>query len=476
MYDKEDESKNNSKFLYYKTTSMCPVCNELVPGEIISKNNKIYVQRNCPTHGLFEGLTCSDQEWYEKLPMFYTPGIKPQNTKKPSKGCPSDCGLCSSHSHIAGTFAIEISNRCNANCPTCLANNQNTFELSVDEVADALVTMLKSQSYINTLTLSGGEPTVHPQFFEILQLLHRPEIGRIAINSNGIRIAKDEEFVKRLAQEKDIYICLHYDGQKSNELRKIPQSIQKKALENLDRHGIDMVPVVLAAKDINDKELGEIVQTLLLNYTTVKSIIISLMTYSGRGLEFPGDPLNRLTIPEALDSIEETTNQLLHKKDFMPLPMPNPLCAAIGYYFVMDNELTPLIPLGDLKEIIEYTKNAHFAEFTPEFGNFMRDSMDSIYANPEKYPNSDKLIGKFRFLLKTLFPTDKNLDSKERTKLAEKYIRAVYLMQFMDSWTFDSKRLSRCSCQHVLPDGKIVPSCGYYAYHRRFDERFQECI
>jgi 7,8-dihydro-6-hydroxymethylpterin dimethyltransferase len=57
--------------------------------------------------------------------------------------------------------------------------------------------------------------------------------------------------------------------------------------------------------------------------------------------------------------------------------------------------------------------------------------------------------------------------------LAEKHIRTVYLMQFMDAWTFDAKRLSRCSCQHVLPGGKIVPSCGYYSYHRRFDPRFQ---
>ncbi len=45
-------------------------------------------------------------------------------------------------------------------------------------------------------------------------------------------------------------------------------------------------------------------------------------------------------------------------------------------------------------------------------------------------------------------------------------------MQFMDPWTFDARRLTRCSCQHVLPDGKIVASCGYYAHHRRFDPRF----
>ena len=48
----------------------------------------------------------------------------------------------------------------------------------------------------------------------------------------------------------------------------------------------------------------------------------------------------------------------------------------------------------------------------------------------------------------------------------------VYLMQFMDSWAFDSVRTSKCSCQHLLPDGVVIPSCGYYSYHRRFDRRF----
>ncbi len=196
------------------------------------------------------------------------------------------------------------------------------------------------------------------------------------------------------------------------------------------------------------------------------------MTYAGQGLNFPGDHLTRLTIPEALDSIQKTTDSKVQKRDFIPLPMPNPLCAAIGYYLILDQELTPLIPLGKLEDIIEYTKNSHFAEFTPEFGNFMRDTIDQIYANPDQYPNADRLIQKFKFLIKTLSPADNSIEPRERTKLAEEYIKAVYLMQFMDSWTFDSKRLSRCSCQHVLPDGKIIPSCGYYSYHRNFDERF----
>jgi len=88
-------------------------------------------------------------------------------------------------------------------------------------------------------------------------------------------------------------------------------------------------------------------------------------------------------------------------------------------------------------------------------------------------PDGERVIRKFRKLLDLVFPRGTALTESERARIAESHIRVVYLMQFMDSWTFDAKRLSRCSCQHILPGGKIVASCGYYTYHRRFDPRFR---
>jgi hypothetical protein len=343
----------------------------------------------------------------------------------------------------------------------------------VRDVEEAVNTVLKNQDHIDAITLSGGEPMIHPQLFQIINLLRRPEIGRIAINSNGLRIANDEAFVKRLAEERNVYVSLHYDGANARMLRGVDPSVQAKAIERLGRYGIDMAPVVLATKGINHHELGAIVENLFLSYSTVKSVILSIMTYTGsRGAAFPGDPMRRLTIPEALDDIETATHGRIKKYDFIPLPMPNPMCAAIGYFLLMDNELTPLIPLGEVEEIVAHTKNGHFGKLTPEFDRFIRDAINNIYAQPEKYPQANKLSKKFRNLLKLLFPQDRMLSQEDRLKLAEEHIRVVYLMQFMDSWTFDSRRLSRCSCQHVLPGGKIVSSCGYYSYHRRFDPRF----
>jgi hypothetical protein len=81
-------------------------------------------------------------------------------------------------------------------------------------------------------------------------------------------------------------------------------------------------------------------------------------------------------------------------------------------------------------------------------------------------------LRRFRRFLERLFPEGRSLSLQERTALAEEHVKTVYLMQFMDGWTFDSTRLAKCSCQHLLPEGRVVPSCGYYVYHRRFDPRF----
>jgi hypothetical protein len=467
-----DNPVSNTRFpLYYSTQTLCPVCNNLISGKVVARNSKVFIERKCPAHGYFEGLICSDREWYEHLPQFYTEGTKPSNPVNAiTRGCPNDCGLCNAHSQIAGVLAIEVSNKCNSNCPCCITHNPDTFELTVRDVENAVNAALKNQSSINTATLSGGEPTIHPHFFELLDVLKRPEIDYVSVNTNGIRIANDEDFVKELASKKDVHISLHYDGVHSKQLRGVDHSVQVRAVTRLNEYGIDMVPVILVAKGCNDGELGSIIQDLFTKYPTVQSVNVSLMAYTGdNGSRFAFDPMTRLTIPEALESIEKTSNGQIRKADFIPIPMPNPLCTAIGYFLFMDNEFTSLFQFGELNQVIDFLKNGHFAKLTPEFSLFIRDTISKIYASPDKYPDSDKLLKKVKRLYQLLFPQGHNLSDKERQQIAAKYLRVIYLYQMMDSWTFDSKRLSRCSCQHGFPDGTLIPTCGHYSYHQSVD-------
>lgn len=457
--------------VFYHTTSLCPTCERLLPARVVGGPDGVFVTRVCPEHGELAGLLCSDLEWWNGLPRFDVAPARPASPpRRAERGCPLDCGLCSAHRQIAGTAAVEISNRCNAACPTCIADNQQTFELGAADVRAMVDRLLRDQGRVDAFAISGGEPTLHPELFAILDAVSRPEIGRIALNSNGLRIAEDDALLDGLARYPNLYVALHQDGDGARALRGVDPAVQRRALERLGRRGIAAVPVVLAAAGVNDHQLGELVRDLLVT-PTVKSVMVNMLAQAGaRGADFPGDPRRRLTIPGALDQMERRSGGALRRRDFMPLPMPNPMCAAIGYFLVDGGDVTGLIPLGDLDQIIEATRNSNFVRHDDDLERLLRDAIDRIYADPAGDP--DGLAGKFRALLDRLFPPGRPLDRARRRALVEEHIKTVYLIQFMDAWTFDTKRLAKCSCQHLMPDGSSIPSCSYYAYHRQRDPRF----
>ncbi len=468
------ENREKAK-VYYHTTSICPTCGKLLPADIIGRRGGVFVSRTCPDHGLLEGLTCSDTAWYENLHLFDVPPTKPPKVQQSgAKGCPQDCGLCPEHLQMAGTVAIEITNHCDAACPICLGDNQGTFELTPAEVGKMADGLLARQPHVDAFTLSGGEPTTHPRLFEIVEALHKPGITRIVINTNGKRIAQDDAFLDELAKHPEIYVCLHYDGPNAERLRGIPHSVQEKALRRLESRGIKAIPLALGVREINGPDLGSLTQKLLTEFPQVKSVFLTMMAWAGkRGSAFPLDPKRRLTIPEALELVESGSGGKLRKRDFIPLTMPNPLCAAIGYFLVQDGEITPLMPLVELEEIIEITKNSHFVRAGAEMEAYLRKAIDGLHANPERFPDPERVKRNLRKLLKDLFPENRKMSDEERKNIAEDRIKTVYLMQFMDPWTFDSKRMMKCSCQHLLPDNRVIPSCGYYSLHRKSDPRFK---
>jgi len=392
-------------------------------------------------------------------------------------------------------MAVEISNNCNAKCPVCLGDNRGTFEMSLEEIRGLVDEAIRDQGTIGVLTLSGGEPTIHPQFFEILSMLDRPEIGRINLNSNGLRIAWEAEFVARLRQHPKVYVSLHFDGHGAESIRGIKPELQQRALDRLCEAGISVVPLVLGVRDINDQELGSLVPALLQRSKAIKTVIVSLMAYTGaNGSRFKPNPLGRLTTPDAIDSIAAGSGMAIRREDFIPVPMPNPICAAIGYFFVDQEGVIPMIRAAGVDHTVACIQNQHFAQADEKMEAFFREMINNIYANPQKFrtlgapasspacSGNDKCAGegagapsvalrRLKAFIERLFPAQ-GRPAAEQKALAEESIKTVFIMQFMDGWTFDTERLSKCSCQHLLPGNRRVPSCGYYAYHRQRDARF----
>ena len=116
-------------------------------------------------------------------------------------GCPYDCGLCPDHEQHSCLALIEINEHCNLTCPVCFAESspQKSKHLSLDTISRMFDALIASEGEPDLVQLSGGEPTLHPEFFAILDAARARPIRHVMINTNGVRIAQDRAFVERLA-------------------------------------------------------------------------------------------------------------------------------------------------------------------------------------------------------------------------------------------------------------------------------------
>lgn len=62
------------------------------------------------------------------------------------------------------------------------------------------------------LQLSGGEPTVRDDLPEIVAYAKQVGCKYVQLNSNGMRLAEDEAFVKRLADAGLSFVFMQFDG------------------------------------------------------------------------------------------------------------------------------------------------------------------------------------------------------------------------------------------------------------------------
>ncbi|SVA84650.1 uncharacterized protein METZ01_LOCUS137504, partial [marine metagenome] len=172
-----------------------------IDAKVIFQNNNVYLLKSCKKHGSEKALIATDIEYYKKCRNYLKPSDLPKKFNTPVKyGCPYDCGLCTDHEQHSCVSLIEITDRCNLTCPTCYASSSPTYgrHRTLDEVKRMFNVVVENEGEPDIVQISGGEPTIHPQFFEILDYAKTLPIRHIMINTNGIKIANDHQFVKRL--------------------------------------------------------------------------------------------------------------------------------------------------------------------------------------------------------------------------------------------------------------------------------------
>lgn len=106
---------------------------------------------------------------------------------------------------------IDLTTACNNRCEWCYANTQNKTKEYIDlNVINELVKHLK-QIKCKKINLLGGEPTLHPDFIEILKLCNINEF-HICVITNGRKFSQLDFLEKVLPFRENIIISTSIEG------------------------------------------------------------------------------------------------------------------------------------------------------------------------------------------------------------------------------------------------------------------------
>lgn len=457
---------------------ICPTCRGLVDGVRMIRGGKVYLRKQCPRDGQSEALISGDADWFLRSLTYIKEGSVPlKHSTKVEEGCPKDCGLCPDHEQHSCLPIIEITNHCNLECPICIVQNRNNYHMTREEFANTIDGIIEKEGTLDTVNLSGGEPTIHPLFLEFLDIAKRPEISRVSISTNGLRIASDYDFCVELAK-RGVYVNLQLDALRNPELRVLRgggdhQKVKTRALENLERAGVRTTIVSTVAKGVNDDQIGECVRLLF-----EKDFILSLMfqpaSYTGYGgAHFgPHDPLNVITIPDVVRAAEEQTGGMLKKTDFLPLPCSHPGCFGLTYLLKTDEGFVPFPRFIDLEHYLEIIANRGTIRPDAGFEYAIKSTIDELWSSSGQSPDNEKILRTLKRAIRLMYPEDRAMELEERLKIGEGLVKTIFIHAFMDEHTFEIDRIKKCCTHYAMPDGRLMPGCAYNMFYRHKDPRY----
>lgn len=452
-------------YLFYGlTNSLCSKCLTKVEAKVIFQDGGVYLAKHCPTHGREEVLIADDIDYYRQTQAFIKPGDIPLKFNTPIKyGCPYDCGLCPDHEQHSCLTLIELTDRCNLTCPICYADSgvdefggrhQRRRDRTLAEIEKMLDAIVANEGEPQVVQLSGGEPTIHPDFFAVMDLVKARPIKHLMINSNGLRIAQDRAFCERLSEYKPgIEVYLQFDSFEETALRELRgadlRATREQALARLNEFNISTTLVVTVKKGLNDHEIGKIIDYAL-QQRCVRGVTFQPIQAAGR-LEGFEPTQDRYTLTEVRRSILEQTNHF-KPQDILPVPC-HPDSLAMAYALKIKGKVIPLTGLFDTPTFVDMVPNSVLYEQHPE----LKQQIFELFSTGHS-PSSAATSLKQLLCCLPLMPVP--------TGFTYENIFRIMIVQFMDAYNFDVRSVKR-SCIHIVhPDGRIIPFDTYNLFYR----------
>jgi len=445
-------------YIFYDlTNSVCSQCLTKVEAKIIIQQGNVYMLKNCLEHGREKVLISTDADYYQKCRDFNKPGDMPKRFNTQIKrGCPYDCGLCPDHEQHSCVTLIEITERCNLTCPTCYAastpsHGRHRTLAEIDRMLDIIVA---NEGQPDVVQISGGEPTIHPEFFQILDLAKQKPIRHLMLNTNGIKLAKDKEFVKRLASYMpgfEIYLQFDsFEAEAWQSLRGLDLTETKaKAIAHLNEFNLSTTLVVTLQKGLNSHEIGKIID-FAAQQKCVRGVTLQPTQVAGRVDNFQ-PKTDRITLSEVRTAILEQTDLFL-SEDLIPVPC-HPDAITMGYALKLGDEMVPLTRFFSPEELLSSnSRNTINFEHVPE----VKQKIYNLFSTSCSTETATDELRSIMCCLPKIEVPELKYDNLFR----------VIIMQFYDVHNLDIRGLKK-SCVHIVhQDGRIIPFDTMNLFHR----------
>jgi uncharacterized radical SAM superfamily Fe-S cluster-containing enzyme len=506
-----------------ETDSLCPVCvrearQEILDGKrdysvlltekvgeikatIVERDGKILMVKDCPQHGHFEDVMAIDSAFFKHLEETY-PG---SDIRSHADETLHNHGSSTIKYGRGAVLTIDLTNRCNMMCDPCFMDaNQVGFvhELGWEEIKTLLdnAISLKPRRQMS-VQFSGGEPTLSPYFLDAVRYARKVGYNSVQAATNGIEFAKSADFARAAAEAGLRYAYLQFDGigNAANSHRLVGNlfDVKLRAIENLWKSGVDIVPVTTIVNGVNNEQVGRIIQFALDNPRKISFLSFQPVSFTGRDEEITDERRHaqRYTLSHLAHDVKTQTGLGEPIRDWFPISFTStfgdwadlvhgaqadfgqlscgchPNC-GVGMAVMIDKETKEAVPVtafldaASMANDVKKVNDAARGRFLSVVG--MALALMKNY-DPFKSPTHFKLTDLMKKFDKTFNATgtdygkvtgERTMADIEKRRTDRWNFLFIAGMWFQDLFNYDFRRTERCIIPYATQEGEIS-FCAY---------------